>query len=282
MWKSLLISLFALSLAGCCTSPSPQQKTVTFGIMADIQYADKKPNGSRNYYTLERLGAAVEELNRLDLAFTIQLGDIIDGNTTHEQTLLELDRVLEGYRQLTMPAFHVVGNHCISAGKEELKERLNLPRFYYDFQTPEAPGWRFIVLDSNDGGYGAIGKKQLKWLRKRLAKAKRAAQNVIVFSHYPLLHEAAPNGSLNHPEAALKILEESGCVVALFSGHDHAGGYAFRNGIHHITLKGMLEAPESNAFATITLSKEKLIENGFGKEPDRKLAFGLPNPQTTP
>jgi hypothetical protein len=62
-------------------------------------------------------------------------------------------------------------------------------------------------------------------------------------------------------------------VVAYFAGHDHAGGYAFRDGIHHVTIKGMVEAPIRNAYAVIEVSPTTLLKTGFGKEPSREMTI---------
>ena len=118
-----------------------------------------------------------------DLAFTIQLGDIIDGNTTPEQTLADLATVLDICDGLSMPLYHVVGNHCMQAGAQSLQEKLSLKPFYYDFTAPEAEGWRVIVLDGNDAGYGVISDTQLDWLEIILTKAAQRGERVIVFNH---------------------------------------------------------------------------------------------------
>ena len=46
------------------------------------------------------------------------------------------------------PAYHVVGNHCLSVPRAALLSRLRLPASYY--AAPLAPGWRLIVLDTTE------------------------------------------------------------------------------------------------------------------------------------
>ena len=67
-------------------------------------------------------------------------------------------------------------------------------------------------------------------------------------------------------------------VVAYFAGHDHAGGYAVRRGVHHVTVKGMVEAPTENAYAVVEVYQDRLREIGCGKEPTRELRLedGVP------
>jgi hypothetical protein len=78
---------------------------------------------------------------------------------------------------------------------------------------------------------------------------------------------------MDKPEPVLQAMDEAGCVAAWFAGHDHAGGYYTRKGVHHVTLKGMVEAPVSNAYALIELHPGMIRETGFGKEPSREMAL---------
>ena len=250
-----------------------QQKLFSFGVIADVHFGDKETKGGRHFReTLDRLKECVEELNKQKLAFTIQLGDMIDGNDeTSEETRSNLEIVLEEYDKLSMPKYHVVGNHCLLAGKKIIHQKLKLSKFYYDFTIPVAKGWRFIVLDGNDKGYGVLGKEQLAWFKSKLAEACGDKEKVIVFNHFALLKSAARDGRMKTPQRVLKLINESGCVVAYFAGHDHAGGYAFQDGIHHITVKAMVEAPIRNAYAVIEVYPAKLKEVGYGKEPSREM-----------
>lgn len=263
----LLASGFAFSRHAQAEEPP------VFGVMADIQYADLDTAGARHYRTaLVKLEECVADLSDRDLAFVIQLGDIVNGHDKDvEKSIADLDRVLPIYNKLPMPKYHVIGNHCLSVDKETLGRKLGLKGFYYDFTVPSAKGWRFVVLDGNDAGYGVIGDEQLKWFRSTLDKAVKAEEKVICFCHFALLKEAAAHHRMAKPEPILKAMDETGCVVAWFAGHDHAGGYAVREGVHHVTLKGMVEAPVENAYALIELHPDKIEETGFGKEPNRSM-----------
>ena len=59
-------------------------------------------------------------------------------------------------------------------------------------------------------------------------------------------------------------------VPAWINGHNHAGGYEQRDGIHYLTLKGMLDTKQ-NAFATIEPFDHKIEVKGHQREPDRTL-----------
>ena len=56
-------------------------------------------------------------------------------------------------------------------------------------------------------------------------------------------------------------LQAHGCVTAVFSGHDHAGGYAFRNGVHHVTFPSPLNVKEEDprAHATVEVFDDKIV-----------------------
>jgi len=283
----------------------------SFGLVADIQYADKATHGARRYReSLGKLARCVAEWNEHRLAFVVQLGDIIDGNASPEATRRDLDNVLSVLGGLEAPMYHVIGNHCLSMPRSELLKRLHLDRGYYDFARG---GWRFIVLDTMDVSVmgwptsspnykaaeaylkrhpkarrynGGVGAEQKRWLVRRLAEAAGAGQHVVVFGHHPLVREASHADLLlwNHEQVA-QILERAGCVVAYFCGHDHAGGYARRNGVHYVTLPGLVEAPRGgNAYATVGVYDDRLVIAGTGTVSNRTLWFDHPGrgrPSTT-
>lgn len=274
---------------------------LTFGIVADIQYADRDSRGARRYReSLGKLEKCIADWNEQSLDFAISLGDIIDGNETPEATRRDFEAVLEEFSGLRAESYHVLGNHCLALGRQSLLRDLILPASYYDFVRD---GWRFIVLDSTDistygwpeghANYraakellekngelpayrtwgGALGPGQLAWLTSSLEQARQRDEWVMVFSHIPLLVEASgPEGVLWNAAEVAKLLEKSGRVAVYFGGHHHSGGYFMKNGIHHVTVQGMIEAPaDGNAYAVVKVYKNKLVIDGTGAVPDRTL-----------
>ena len=77
-------------------------------------------------------------------------------------------------------------------------------------------------------------------------------------------------------------MDESGCVVAWICGHDHAGGYTLRNGVHHLTLHGTCETRDQPACAVIRVFPDRLSVTGFGREPSRELPFAPAAISSTP
>lgn len=277
----LVTVVLVLILTGCDSCNKRDQRSqdlqpFLFGVIADVQYADKddliRDRGNRYFRaSLAKLEECVAELNKMEPEFVIQLGDIIDGySNDEEQSKKDMDQVMSIFNKLTMPDYHVIGNHCLHAGEETLLQKMNLERFYYDFTSPSLEEWRFVVLDGNDAGYGIISEEQYLWFQSVLQKASGNEEKVIVFCHYALLKESAKSHRMAEPEPLLKAMDETGVVAAWFAGHDHAGGYALREGVHHVTIKGMVEAV-NNAYALIELHPEMIKINGFGDEPSRKL-----------
>ncbi|RIH63059.1 hypothetical protein D1164_21760 [Mariniphaga sediminis] len=284
--KSILFFtlIFACNFSFCYAQNDPAKKQNTsevngtplvFGVVADIQYADKDALRGRFYRaSINNLKNCVAAINDENPVFTVQLGDIIDGHKDdNHKTRADLDSVVRVISHLNMPLHHVIGNHDMLAGKAYLEAKLNMKSFYYDFTTPSCDGWRFVVLDGNDGGYGIMTDSQVEWFSLLIKEAEKRGEKVICFCHYALVPDAAANHRMAKPEPVLEILDSTGCVKAWFAGHDHKGGYCLRKEVHHITMKGMVEAPEKNSFAIVKLYPDKMIINGLGKEESRLLQF---------
>lgn len=269
----------------------------SFGLLADIQYCDCETEGTRHYrQSPQKWREAIAEYNRHDLAFVGHLGDFIDRHYESFDTLLVLQKALKA------PMYHVLGNHDFSVEEKQLSEvpaKMGMKAQYYDFSVHN---WRFIVLDGNDVSLhatkgsrqyaaaeaqlqelqqkgslsakpynGGLGEKQLQWLQTRLTAAKRARQKVIIFSHYPAFPDDPHN--LWNASRLLQLLDEHPQVVAYFNGHNHAGNYGQRKGVHYLNLEGMVETADSPAFSIIRVHADRLELKGFGREKDRVLRW---------
>jgi len=305
----LLFALLAPLFGGCSKAPPAAPAPLfRFGLLADVQYADKDDSGTRRYRTsVQRLAECVADLNEQPIEFAVQLGDIIDGAATLEDSLADLELVMTEVEKLDVPMHHVLGNHCLAVPRENLLPRLDVTLPYRSFAKG---GWRFLILDSLDvstcgwpvgherhtqaGNWmathpseqypnskpwnGALGNQQVAWLLGQLDEAESAGEHVVVFSHLPASEAGADPGALiwNHLEINA-LLEASGSVVAYVAGHDHAGGYGVVNGVHHLTLQAMCDAPEgSNAYAIVEVWPDRLEVQGVGEVPSRTLARAGP------
>jgi len=271
------------------------KKTITFGVVADIQYHPGESLGTRYYSaSLDKLKEALSEFRKEKVQFVVNLGDTIDH---HIQTF---DGVVPLFKLLKAPVYHVIGNHDfdIQPGNEaKVLPALGLKDSYYAFAKGR---WRFIILDGFELRYpfpadetlkresealywrlraqgkehaqrwnGGISLKQIAWLEHELEEAGKARKNVLVLCHFPVLPEAAHN--LWNDTEVVTLLEKHRSVKAYFCGHNHAGDYALQNGIHYLTFQGIVETPNQNAFAIVTLEKDTIKVRGFGREPNRTL-----------
>lgn len=277
-WILVLVFVLGSATSINTVASDDNQRLFSFAVISDIQYSDKDSRGARHYRdAMGRLDECITHLNTLDIAFTIQLGDLIDGHKRNQhKTHNDLERILTVWNKLNMPKYHVVGNHCLKAGKKMLKQKLGLKKFYYDFTTPEAKGWRFLVLDGNDAGRGVLGSEQLEWLREKLHQTEDNNELVILFNHYALLESTAKYRRMKDPQPVLELINQSKAVVAYIAGHDHVGGYDLHNGIHHLTVKAMVDSPKASTYATVTVYRERFTITGYGAEPSRELLLAHP------
>ena len=266
--------------------------------MADCQYADADPAGTRFYRESSgKLAEAVTELNKHDLAFTCHLGDFIDRDFTSFADLRPIAA------RLRSKLHHVLGNHDFDV-EESLRAKVpaELGLTTGTYYAIRRAGFRFLFLDTTEVStyrYPAkdartamareelrslsmsgksfaqswnsrAGDKQLSWLSGQLKEASSAGESVLAFGHHPILPEEVPctwNCAVLH-----KLLSKFPCCKAYFNGHRHTGGYALKDGMHYLTLHGMLDTRD-NAFSHARLHRSHLEIRGFGRQPSRNPEF---------
>jgi manganese-dependent ADP-ribose/CDP-alcohol diphosphatase len=267
-----------------------------FGVIADAQYCDAEPAGTRYYRASpKKLAKCVESLNQMDLAFVIHLGDFIDRGIGSYNGMTSI------YNRLEAPHYHVLGNHDFAveeANLDDVPRMLGLRERYYCFRTN---GWRFVVLDGNDLSLfarrkgsrehdkaqslyaelknrhainaqtwnGAVGEAQRTWLDQQLTEADKSNERVVVFCHYPVDPENPHN--LWNDREIVRVLGSHRSVVAFMNGHNHAGNYAEKDGIHYVTFPGMVETASTTAYAVVHVNADDLRVTGYGRTPSRRL-----------
>ncbi|MFJ8266656.1 metallophosphoesterase [Peribacillus asahii] len=287
------IALVATSPTTSVFAKSEEKPKFEFGLVPDIQYCDCDASGTRFYRnSVDKLKAASQTLNQHNLGFTVQTGDLIDKNISSFSTILPIYNMIEG------PKYHVLGNHDFPVTTEKVVDILNMSNQYYDFKYKN---WRFVVLDTNDLSLyanpegsekykqaeemynslkesgavnaqtwnGGVSNEQLTWLRGVLDKAAQTNEKVVVIAHMPVYPEN--NHNVWNDDAVIKELEAAGNVVAYFNGHNHAGNYGVKNGIHYVNLKGMVETADTTSYSIVEVYKDRLEIDGFGREQDRVL-----------
>lgn len=264
-----------LSAALASAAPDP-----SIGLIADVQYADQPAAGARAYRdSLTKLAACAEWFQSQHPHSVVQLGDLTDGG---ERNLANAAKAFEsvGHNRL-----HIIGNHDATIPRATLAAALSLKESWSDHPIG---AWRLILLDASDASTmtaalhpdegralldaaraakssnaqswnGGIGSAQLTWLQHSLESTHHAKQRALVFCHQPTLAEACrpEHLLLNHKEV-LAALESAGVVAAYFCGHDHRGGYAQNNGIHHVTLKGLVEHQPEECATLVELHSDHL------------------------
>jgi 3',5'-cyclic AMP phosphodiesterase CpdA len=291
--------MFILSLISSGVNISAQEKKplIQFGIIADIQYADCEPGGTRFYRnSLHKLDDCVNYLNDSKVQFTINLGDVIDRN------FADLDSVLVRLKRLKNKVYNTTGNHDYHGITDNriLYDKLDMPSEYYSFKKKN---WVFILLNTNEissyanvmgtekereltamrqqikssGGIqgaewnGGVGKKQLPWLNNQLAKAEKSGDCVLVFTHHPLYPKTGFT-ALNNMEI-LDVIGNYSCVKAVFSGHHHTGSFAYYKNIPVVTVEGLIETENENAFGIIKIYNNKIVLEGNGRMTSRDLNY---------
>ncbi len=291
-------TVLAASAALLAGSARAQATPLRFGVIADPQYADVPPNTAMGRYyadSLDKLSAAIETLNAQDLRFVVTLGDAID------RDFASFERILPLYRKLRHETRFVLGNHDFEVEAAHLGRvvgRLGMPAPYYDFAVRDV---RFVVLDGNDVSLfappqgdprwqraqerlararaaglphakpwnGSLGDAQRAWLERTLSAAQAAGERVVVLNHYPVLPDNPHN--LWDSAEIVALLARSTNVVAYFNGHNHAGNYGEAHGIHFVNFRGMVDTPDTSAFAVVEISGDRLDIRGYGREPSRSL-----------
>ena len=89
-------------------------------------------------------------------------------------------------------------------------------------------------------------------------------QNVIVFSHIPVRPLNNAHNLWNDAEI-VDIIENYSNVKAFINGHNHAGNYIFKNGIHYVTLKGMVNTSVSS-YGILEIYNDGLLLKGYGNQ----------------
>jgi len=286
-----------------------RQPSFSFGVVADVQYADQPAAMGRDYrQSIEKLQSCESMLRGEKTSFVVQLGDFVDIG------LKNFNQLLPVFQQLPAPRYSVLGNHDVaSIPREVLLKQLEMPAAYYAFVVR---GWRFLVLDgmqeSVQGGWpesdphylagrdtlaalekehavnarlwnGAVGEQQRKWLRQNLAEAAEKQERVVVFCHFPVLAQSCRPEHLlwDHPQV-LAILESAPSMVAYMNGHDHNGGYAEHARIHYLTFPAMVEHSVEQSCKVVDVFPDRLVVRTAGNPAGQELKIRTRRDQTLP
>jgi predicted phosphodiesterase len=287
-----------LPLAGLAPARAGSGPCFRFGIVADPQYAPVPPEGTRHYAdSLRKLSEAIAAFNAEDLAFVATLGDIIDRGRESYADILPL------YRQLAAPHHFVLGNHDGAAAADYLdlvEEVTGRRRGYYDHAVG---GYRFLVIDGNEVSTfahapgteahglaverlarmkaagavntspvsGGLSEAQFAWIEATMQAARAAGERVIVQGHYPVYPKAGDN--LWDDDRLVDLLTAYDNFTVYMNGHNHDGNYARIDNRHFLNFKGMVETPDTTAYAVVEVWDDRIEVLGRGREPSRTLGL---------
>src|SRR5262245_2118386 len=112
---------------------------------------------------------AIEQLNLLQPAFVVSVGDLIDGYTKDPDKLNAQWKELQSYVcKLQMPFFYVAGNHDVANPLQEKHWGERFGRRYYHFVYRNV---LFLMLCSNDPAntdVGGLSKEQIEYAQNTL------------------------------------------------------------------------------------------------------------------
>jgi manganese-dependent ADP-ribose/CDP-alcohol diphosphatase len=276
-----------------------EKPSLHLGLIADPQYADIPPIATRHYReSIKKLTEAVAHFNAQELDFCVNVGDTID------KEWKSFDEILKPLEKLRHKFYHLLGNHDFDLPdglKAKAPKRLGMEQRYYSVTQN---GFCLVMLDTNDVSVyaqaaaaketteamrvlnafarsgvahaqpwnGAVGLAQMKWFEDTCKKAAEAKQKVIAFAHHPI-YPFPHNHNAWNSDALLQLISRNRNVVAWINGHNHQGNFAVVDDVPFFTLKGMVETPDTNAYATARILPDRIVISGKGREPDNEVRF---------
>lgn len=268
----------------------------TFGLMTDVQYADRNNTGSRYYRkSPAKLEDVVQVFNHEKVSFVVHLGDFINDNLVSFDTLLKITGKLQ------MPFYLIPGNHEFGVQPGEKNKVLPMMGLRHGYHSFCHDGWRFILVDGSETGIfryekgsrkyeknlidleqfrsegaanalewnGGISRKQFRWIKRNLGRSVKKGERVILCCHFPLTPDKTPELLLNAP-AVKALIEKYSNVFAWFNGHVHISKWVEQNGVNYVSFKGMVEK-DTNAFCIVSVFTDHLDIKGYGEEVSRIL-----------
>ena len=247
------------------------EPVVRFAMVTDLHYADIDPDPAplgvvgRRFYreSLRKLNEAVAVFNARRPDFAIELGDFKDLTRGRAETIAHLEAIEAAFAKFNGPRYHVAGNHdfdCLTP--EDFFPRLpndGRPSAtgYYSFVRG---GVTFIVLnacfDSSMKAYSCnnpwndanVPPEEMAWFERELSAAKG---NVFVFCHQRLEDSAERQHIVKNAAAVRALMERSGKVKGVITGHQHRGGANVVNGIPYYSLRALVcdSGEGNNSFA---------------------------------
>jgi hypothetical protein len=176
---------------------------------------------------------AIHQVNLLQPAFVMSVGDLIEGARQQEMNRTQWDEFDKYAKQFAMPFFYCAGNHDgdTKIKADVWKERLGKAHYHFLYQD-----CLFLIVNSNDlsvnppeavgarGRRAGFGKEQIQYVEKTL-KENDKARWTFVFMHHPVW--AARDLTENGWQDFEKLF--GGRQYTMFCGHEHIFRKFLRN-----------------------------------------------------
>ncbi|HBH23405.1 MAG TPA: phosphatase [Cytophagales bacterium] len=273
--------------------------SLKIGIFADPQYCNR-PEYKNRYYknSLNKIEQMIDHFKAAAVDHIICLGDLIDRDFESFEPVMSIISASK------LKFNTLAGNHDFEIAGNNKKARvlqaLKMPEPYYQISLDR---YRILFLDGNEisafanppestcalmaeewidqlqieqqpNGQiynGGIGAAQFTWLNAQLKDSFEKAQFAIVCCHYPVYPKNKHN--LLNDEALLHTLAKYSNVRLFLAGHNHEGAFGQYLDSYFITLPGMVETYDENAYAIMCLGENTINIKGFGRVPDYNLNF---------
>lgn len=277
----------AAALAGPVVARAASSETILrAGIITDLHKTPKADTDTRKYSgAMAKIGVFMKAMEAEKPNFIVELGDYVDMLTPETDPLKNLKEIDSLFMSFNGPAFHVLGNHDFDNIKRDvfLQNVVNtgIPQgqtWYswdaggvhcivldadytpdkfrpYDMNTPEDTFWSWKDT--------SIPPQEMEWLKNDL---KKTSLPTILFSHQTLDRTDDNDHNIKNASLVRAILEESGKVLAVISGHDHQGGYSNIKGIHYIVMNGNVGVHDYRSWDATS------AEKGLGIKDDNQFA----------
>jgi predicted phosphodiesterase len=200
------------------SGPTPWTNTEFYNDPDNFQFAivSDRTNGHRKGVFEE----ALQKLNGMKPEFILSIGDFIEGYT--RDTILLNQQWSEfnaAVKTLTVPFFHVPGNHDVS---NEIQHRMWMKQFGRDYYHFIYKNVLFITMNSSDGDGIPFSKQQLDYVNQ-VIKANTGVRWTFLLMHHPVWNNRESNG-FSRIEQSLK-----GRPYTVIAGHTHRYLYATHN-----------------------------------------------------
>ncbi len=257
------------------------KKEIKIGFITDIHAKlSKKFSYELNPETTNALDFFISQMNvKFQPEIIFQDGDLIDGTDRRgEKSIGDMNFLIEKFKTLKAPLFHVLGNHDLRGlSKQEWIEltKSKATNYFIDYSDLRA-----VIIDGNDlendpDNYG-VSSAQFRWLEEVLSA--RTAARKIVLIHYPIMSKNIQPGDkmiIATQAERLREIFRTNNVLAVFSGHIEKLELNEDAGVQHFVIPGLDRSQNKSvawldSYAEITVGENVDVDFYYKKDRSEK------------